>query len=96
MRGRWAGNVYYNYAGDYLNTSITPNVSARSQKTTDLSVSFQAPKGESVLTGVRVAFNVQNLTDNDPPIVLNGANIWDNTSASLNGRYWSVDLSKSW
>ena len=43
-----------------------------------------------------MALNVQNLFDKDPPIVLNGANIWDNTSASLTGRYLSVDLSKQW
>ncbi|MEO6185620.1 MAG: TonB-dependent receptor, partial [Steroidobacteraceae bacterium] len=96
MGARWSGNVYYNYAGDYRNTSITPNLPAESQKTTDLNIAFQLPKGESVLHGIRFAFNVQNLLDSNPPLVLNGANIWDNTTASLTGRYWSVDLSKSW
>jgi iron complex outermembrane receptor protein len=96
MSGPWSANVFYNYAGDYLNTAITPNVKAESQETVDLNLAFSVPKGDSLLEGVRVAFNLQNLTDRDPPIVLNGANIWDNTSASLTGRYFSVDLSKSW
>jgi iron complex outermembrane receptor protein len=96
MRGSWSANASYNYAGDYLNTAITPNVKAESQETIDLNLAFAIPKGDSMLEGVRVAFNVQNLTDRDPPIVINGANIWDNTTASLTGRYFSVDLSKNW
>ncbi len=94
--GSWSTNLFYNYAGDYQNTAITPNEKAESLKSFDLNLAFQGPKGDSVMSGIRVGFNVQNLTDKDPPIVLNGANIWDNTAASLNGRYLSIDLTKIW
>ncbi len=96
MRGSLAANVFYNYAGDYLNTGVTPNRSVRAQKTVDATLAFQSGRGDGLLDGIRIALNVQNLFDEDPPLVLNGANIWDNTTASLTGRFFAVDLSKSW
>jgi iron complex outermembrane receptor protein len=45
---------------------------------------------------VRLSLNGQNLTDEDPPIVLNGASGWDSTNASPIGRFLSVEISKRW
>jgi iron complex outermembrane recepter protein len=94
--GPWSANAFYNYGGRYLNTAVVPNVKVKSQKTVDAGVAYTAPDGDSVLSGIRVALNAQNLFDEEPPIVINGTSSWDNTTASAIGRFVSIEITKSW
>lgn len=92
----FSANLFYNYGGSFTNTGVVPNVEANAQRTFDLNLAYRFLDREDGTGGFRVAFNVQNLTDEDPPIVLNGTNAWDNTTASALGRFFSIQLTKNW
>jgi iron complex outermembrane receptor protein len=98
-------NLFMNYVGSYLNNAtITvngtklPDTKVPSWTTFDAGLSYTTPDGPGALSGIRVAVNVQNLTDKDPPIVLSGAG--NNATAvdldvhNIWGRVWSFEVTK--
>jgi iron complex outermembrane recepter protein len=95
-REGWSVNAFYNYGGSYVNTGVVPNVKAEVQKTVDLNVAYRFEEDDGAFGRVRVALNAQNVFDEQPPIVINGSNAWDNTTASAIGRFISIDITKSW
>jgi len=78
-------------AGDDIEEGVVTGTSISGIKSVGQPV-MEVSREEIEATGV----SNLSLIARTPPIVLNGANIWDSTTASLNGRYFSVDLSKSW
>lgn len=95
--GGWSANAFANYVDSFKNTAITPNVEAPSQTTYDATVSYAFPESAPFhLDGVRLTLSAQNLTDEDPPIVLNGTVSWDSQTASPIGRMVAFEISKSW
>ncbi len=94
--GGFNANLFYTYGGDYLNTAVTPNVDAEVQKTFDLTGGYSFQDESGPLSGVRISVNILNLFDEDPPVVINGTNGWDSTTANGIGRFASVQLSKRW
>ncbi|MBN9479058.1 MAG: TonB-dependent receptor [Bordetella sp.] len=93
-------NVTANYVGSYLNNAtITvggvklPDTEIPAWTTWDAGLAYDFDDG-GVLDGVRVAVNVQNFTDEQPPIVLSGTTAVDLGNHNPFGRVWSVELTK--
>jgi iron complex outermembrane receptor protein len=104
--GAWSANVAMNYVGSYLNdlpitiAGVTqPKATIPAWKTFDASVFYQLPKDASWLSAVRIALNVQNVFNRNPPVVLstnnNAAFAFDPQSANVLGRVVSAQLSKA-
>ena len=95
--GGMSANLYYNYTDDYTNTAINPNVTVDSYHTIDLALVYDFT-GESggFLDGLSVALSGQDITDEEPPIVLNGVVSWDNQVVSPLGRFVSFSVTKRW
>jgi iron complex outermembrane receptor protein len=57
------------------------------------------PRGGSLLGGLRLSLNIQNITDKDPPTVLtqsgNNYGAYDPSNANIFGRIFSVQLTKA-
>ena len=94
--GAVSANAYYNYVDGYVNTAITPNVDVDSYQTIDLAFIYDFGDGPSVWDGFSIALNAQNVTDEEPPIVLNGTVSWDNQNVSPLGRFVSFSVTKRW
>jgi iron complex outermembrane receptor protein len=94
--GGLSANLYYNYTDDYRNTAITPNVQVDSYHTIDLALIYDFGDGPSVWDGFSVALSGQDITDEDPPVVLNGVVSWDNQNVSPLGRFISFSVTKRW
>ncbi|MFL6549060.1 MAG: TonB-dependent receptor plug domain-containing protein [Povalibacter sp.] len=94
--GGLSANLYYNYTDDYRNTAITPNVQVDSYHTIDLALIYNFGDGPSVWDGFSVALSGQDITDEDPPVVLNGVVSWDNQVVSPLGRFISLSVTKRW
>jgi iron complex outermembrane receptor protein len=104
--GAWAANFAMNYVGSYLNdlpvtiAGVTqPKKQIPAWKTFDAGLFYQLPKESSWLSGLRLSFNIQNVFDRDPPVVLstnnNAAFAFDPQSANVLGRVYSAQLSKA-
>ncbi len=101
-RERWSANLKANYIGSYLNnTPITvagvrrPSSTVPSWTTWDAGLAYAVSDSEDGwLSGTRVSFSVQNLTDKDPNIVLNGVNASDIANANPDGRILGLEISK--
>jgi len=84
-------------ADNFKNTAVTPNVEASSQTTYDATLSYAFRDSAPYhLDGIRLTLSAQNLTDEDPPIVLNGTVSWDSQTASAIGRLVAFEITKSW
>jgi iron complex outermembrane receptor protein len=99
--GPWSANLTAIYVGSYLNNAtITvagvkyPDTEIPSWTTFDLGLAWRSQDAEGYLSGTRVAFNIQNLADEDPPIVLSGTNAVDLANHSVFGRVWSLEVTK--
>lgn len=104
MRGSWSGNLFVNYVGSYLNNQTLtingvrqPFQTVPAWVTVDAGLTYKIPTdAPGWARGVRVALNVQNLFDRDPPVVLQ-ANFmgFDASNANIFGRIVTVQLTKS-
>ncbi len=94
--GGLSANLYYNYIDGYKNTAITPNVSVDSYHTIDLTLAYDFQQASGFMDGFSVALSAQDLTDEEPPVVLNGVVSWDNQVVSPLGRFISLSLTKRW
>lgn len=101
-RGPINANLFVNYTGAYMNTApITvagvrmPVSEVDSWTTLDASLSYFVPEDAAPWArGIRASVSIQNLTDEDPNVVLTGAVAFDNQQANPYGRIWSFELSK--
>lgn len=101
-RGGLTANVQANYVGSYLNNAtITvagqklPDSEVPSWTTVDAGLAYEFENAAiAALNGVRIAMTVQNVTDEDPPIVLSGTSAVDLGNHNPFGRVWSFELSK--
>lgn len=103
-RGGLSANLSANYVGSYLNNAtITvngvklPETEVPTWTTWDAGVAYSFEDGRfgGVLDGVRLAVNVQNLSDEQPPIVLSGTTAVDLGNHNPFGRVWSLELTKA-
>ncbi|RSV44171.1 TonB-dependent receptor [Sphingomonas sp. ABOLD] len=95
-------NLFVNYVGSYTNTIPLPGQpqsEVPSWTTADLGISYAVPKGGKLLGGLRLGLNVQNVTNEDPPIVLTraGSNFgaYDPSNANILGRTFNFQITKS-
>jgi len=109
-RGRFSGSLAHGpftailtgtYVGSYLNNAtITvagvkyPNTQIPSWTTFDFGVTYRSPAEAGPLADLRVAVNVQNVTDKDPPIVLTGTTAVDLANHNVWGRVWTFEVTK--
>jgi len=93
--GGLSANLYYNHTDSYLNTAVTPNVTVDSYNTIDMALIYDF-SGPGVLDGLSIALSAQDITDEEPPVVLNGVVSWDNQVVSPLGRFVSVSVTKRW
>lgn len=100
-KGPWNANLFVNYTGDYTNSvPLTVNGVAvgggkvGSWTTFDAGLAYMA-QANGWLKGVRVALNVQNLADKDPPVVLTTGSAFDGNVHNVLGRVWSLQVTKS-
>jgi len=89
--GDWGAHLFANYIGSYTNDLPIswagvrhPEHRVGSWTTWDLGVSWSPMLETKWLHGIRVGFNVNNILDRDPPIVLSGSNPF--------GRTWAVSV----
>ena len=95
--GGFSAHAFANSVDSFRNTAVTPNVQAPSQTTYDATLSYAFPESAPYhLDGVRLTLSAQNLTDEDPPVVLNGTVSWDSQTASPIGRLVAFEITKSW
>jgi iron complex outermembrane receptor protein len=104
--GPWTANLALNYVGSYVNdlpitiAGVTqPKATIPAWKTVDFGMSYSVARGAGLFAGVRMAINVQNLFDRDPPVVLstnnNAAFAFDPQNANVLGRVISLQASKA-
>lgn len=91
--------AFVNYVDGYRNTAITPNVDVDSYTTLDLSLTYDFKKsglGTGLLEGMSVTLSAQNVTDEDPPVVLNGTLSYDTQNINPIGRFIGLQVTKRW
>lgn len=101
-RGGFDANLSANYVGPYLNNAtITvagtklPDTDIPSWTTIDAGIAYEFQGGESgALDGVRASMSIQNVFDEEPPIVLSGTTAVDLGNHNPFGRIFSFELSK--
>jgi iron complex outermembrane receptor protein len=100
-RGPLNTTLGLNYVGSYTNNLpitvngvLQPVRRVPSWTTFDINASLQLPEVGWMKDSV-VALSVQNVTDRDPPLVLNGSNAFDVNNANPYGRMFQIELSKS-
>jgi iron complex outermembrane receptor protein len=103
--GGFSATAFVNYSNGYdfpraLLPAAAPAQYERvdSYTTVDTTLSYDFGSG-SALDGLRVALSVQNLFDEDPPLVINSGPspiLYDPTNANVLGRLASLQVSKRW
>lgn len=100
--GGFGVNAFFNYTGSYTNTiPITGRAQSKvpSWKTVDVGLSYAVPKESGVLGGLRLSANLQNLTNEDPPLVLtqagNNYGAFDPSNANIFGRIVTFQVTKA-
>ncbi len=92
----WNASLSAKTEGGYTNPDDpSGDVEIDNWTTFDLTVAYQTPDDGSLLSGIRASLGVQNLTDKDPPIVIDGSSVVDTGVHNLFGRMVRVELSKS-
>jgi iron complex outermembrane receptor protein len=71
-----------------------PDTEIPSWTTLDLGLAWRSQDAEGYLSGARVSLNIQNLADEDPPIVLSGANAVDLANHNVFGRIYTFEVTK--
>ncbi|TFH70264.1 TonB-dependent receptor [Gammaproteobacteria bacterium LSUCC0112] len=97
----WNAALTSKLEGGFTNNA-TPTVSGvkiptqevGSWATLDATVAYTAPENGSWMSGFNATLGVQNLTDKQPPIVLNGALAINPNVHNPFGRIWRLEVSK--
>ena len=101
--GNWYASVDATVVGSYVNDlpitvdGVTLEPSRVPSWTTlgaNLAYEFPFGEGGNLADGLRVGLSVDNLTDRDPPIVLNDDRAVDYNNHNIFGRIWSLSLQK--
>ncbi len=96
-REGWQANMFVNFTDGYYNTANAVTVDVDEHITLDTTVGYEFDDSYgSLLDGLRLTLAVQDLTDEEPPVVLNGNVSWDNQVVSALGRQVSLTVTKSW
>lgn len=103
-RGPINANLFINYTGSYMNTApvtvggvLQPVSRVSNWMTFDATAAYELRDfGPTWADGVRFSVSIQNLTDEDPNVVLSGTSAFDNQQANPYGRIWSFEISKRW
>lgn len=101
----FSGNLFVNYTGGYTNdlavdslgSSITPqkvDAWVTADATLAYATEFRAPAGGFV-KGLRASLTIQNLTDEDPPIVITSQSVFNGAYSHPYGRTFSAQLTAS-
>jgi outer membrane receptor protein involved in Fe transport len=101
--GPYFSSVTMNYVRGYndslpLSTGL-PAARISSWTTADFQAGYVPKSTSGFLHGLRIALNVQNIFDKDPPAVKAGSNPFigfDPANASALGRFISLQLTKAW
>lgn len=99
-RGDLTAFVALNYTGGTRNVGVTPAQHVEALTTVDAQISYAVPSGteDEFWSNTEIAIGVQNLFDQDPPIVLGqvkGLN-YDPANSDPLGRFVSLSLQKTW
>ncbi len=102
IRGGLRANLNASYIGSYVNdATITvagkklPDTEIPSWTTFDAGLSYDFDQAESpILRDLRLAVNIQNVFDKDPPIVLSGTSAVDVGNHNPYGRIWTIEFTK--
>lgn len=95
-------NSFINYVDGYTNDLVTPNEHVDPWTTVDISLSYDFSQfsSENFLEGLVLSASVQNLFNEDPPLVNVSADprgrSYDPTNANAYGRIAAIQLRKSW
>ncbi|MCF8826466.1 TonB-dependent receptor plug domain-containing protein [Xanthomonas campestris] len=96
-RRQLSGGVFVNYADHYRDPANLVDPHVASWTTVDLNIGYRFGASTRSQEGTRLALNVQNLFDRDPPFVINGINTgFDPTNATALGRFASMTLTHQW
>jgi iron complex outermembrane receptor protein len=85
-----------NFSSKYKNNLITPNVDVRSNVTIDLLASYNLPKSNGLLSGLRFSLSAVNVFDRAPPFAAVGGAAFDTTNFTPLGRIVSLSVTKEW
>lgn len=102
LRDGWGANLFVNYADDYVDDRRSVTRRVGSFTTVDLGLSYQfGTRNNRRSQPTRIAFNVENLFDEDPPRLLpdplTTAGLgYDPVNSSGRGRMVSLQLRKVW
>lgn len=102
LYNNWSAALTARVEGSYTNDQTPrvdgvqlPHQKVGSWTTFDAVVAYRAPETDgSWYSGVTASVGIQNLTDKDPPIVLNGTNAIDTDVHNPFGRMYRLELSK--
>ncbi|MCW2412175.1 MULTISPECIES: TonB-dependent receptor plug domain-containing protein [unclassified Sphingobium] len=107
FRGRanlgWRGDnfgatMFVNYTNAYTNTvgTIAPSQPVDSYTTVDLTLTYDVPKADGVLSGLSFSLSALNLFDAAPPFAAIANNqVYDSTVANPLGRFVSLTVRKA-
>jgi len=91
----WTAALTARIEGSYLNDQHPDgDRTVPSWTTYDLMVGYTTPDGMGLASGVNFAFGAQNLTDQDPPIVLHNRQAFDSDVHNPFGRMWRLEIGK--
>lgn len=103
--GGFSATAFVNYSNSYRfpRNLLPPAAPARYERvdsytTVDATLAYEFANG-TAFEGMRLALSVQNLFDEDPPLVVNGGPspiLFDPTNASALGRLVSLQMTKRW
>lgn len=102
----WSGQLNVNYVDNYTNQYEETPAPVDSWTTVDVSIGYDfGAHGAGFASGLRLALNIQNVLDEDPPFVnlTRDTNLgltepvgFDPTNANPLGRFVSLEVSKAW
>lgn len=96
-RDGWFASAFGNYMDDYLNDTVTPVRTVKSQTTLDLQAGYAFEEGAPTwLRGLTGTVSVNNVFDQDPPFAEYNQFGYDATNYSPVGRMVTLSLVKRW
>jgi iron complex outermembrane recepter protein len=96
-RGAVSASAAINHVSSYIQNGVTPIRNINAYQTIDLHFGYDCGKSNDsgVLGGLTLAFDMQNVTDEDPPFVnLSGG--YDPQSSNPIGSLVAISLRKRW
>jgi iron complex outermembrane receptor protein len=98
--GHYSAALTDNFTGPERDPYEIGSPHVKSWTTVDLQIAIHSAISRGLLSGVRIALNMQNLFNVNPPyITFTGFGIpehYDSTNASPLGRFASLKLTKAW